>query len=188
MPAPKYTVQSVETQRAALVKAVQLAAKGSIDPKVRATALIITSDCRKNDGDEMLQAIYEAVKDGNPEVRGLEKGVKYVRDPLLIDFFTAPGRLLSECEEDPRKCAEDCDSHAILVAALCSSVGLRAGLRAFKPEGKKFYTHVYAVASPDVNSGEKMPKLLGMDTTMDRAYVGWEPRPGKTMTVLLENV
>lgn len=184
---PRVRVVTVETQRAALVKAAKMAADGSVMRKVRDAALIITSDVKKNDGEGQLQAIYDAVKEGHPDVRGLERGVKYVRDPVLVDFFTAPARLLSECENDGRKCAEDCDGHAMLVASLCAAIGLRAGLRAFKPDGKKIFTHVYAVAAPELMGSDGAPRLIGMDTTIDRAYPGWEPRPGKTMTILLED-
>lgn len=187
-PTPRHQTLTVDTQRIALVKAAKLAAKGSVDPKVRDAALIITHGCAKNDGEAQIQAIYDAVKEGHPEVRGLERGVKYVRDPILVDFFTSPGRLLQQCEDDPRKCAEDCDGHAMLQAALCGAIGLRSGLRAFQPKGKSVFTHVYAVACPDVNTNSDQPKLFGLDTTIDRAYVGWEPGPGKTMTVLLEQV
>lgn len=179
---------TVKDQADALLVAARLTAKASIHPKIRETALIITHACKKNDGDGQMQAIYDAVKEGHPDVRGLEKGVKYVRDPVLTDFFTSPVKLLKQCEADDRTCSEDCDGHGMLIAALCASIGLRSGLRAFKPDGKKSFTHVYAVASPDINAGDDKPKLHGMDTTIDRAYVGWEPSPGKTMTVLLEDL
>lgn len=187
---PRTRHVTVQTQKEALVTATRMAAKASLDKDVRLAAIAAVSGCAKNDVTCQLQQIYDAVKEGSPGVRGLERGVKYVKDPILSDFFTSPARLLKICQENPEQCGEDCDGHAMLIAAMCASIGIRSGLRAFMPDGESSYTHVYAVACPDLHERgpAKSIRLLGMDTTVDRASPGWEPSPGKILTCMLEEV
>lgn len=180
---------TVADQQKALLVAATLAAKSSLMQIVRQAAGKITANCAKNDVPCQLQAIFDAVRDGTDAVEGLSRGVKYVRDPILTDYFTSPARLLAECKEDPDHCFEDCDGMSMLVAALGASIGIRTGLRAFKPARSSVFTHVYAVACPDgtdTRPGNKI-ELIGMDTTVDSAYPGWQPTPGKTMTLMLED-
>ena len=168
----------------------KVAAKSSTSQIVRQAAGKITTDCVKNDVPCQLQAIFEAVRDGTDVVEGLKRGVKYVRDPILTDYFTSPARLLLECKDDPDHCFEDCDGMSMLIAALGASIGIRTGLRAFKPSRSQAFTHVYAVACPDGTDTRPSSKieLIGMDATVDSAYPGWQPSPGKTMTIMLEDV
>jgi len=166
----RLSVFSYETQRQALEILGKLAQKDAVHPKVREAALAIVSECKSRDDECELTAIYEAVKHGTPLLEGLSRGVRYVADPREMDHFTAPNRILEQCTRGI--CSEDCDGHGGLIAALVTSIGFRAGLRAWGPASKDGYTHVYAV----VGVPKRRPsRVVALDTTVDEAYVGWEP-------------
>lgn len=78
----------------------------------------------------------------------------------------------------------NCDGHAGLIVALAGSLGWRMGLRAYGPKSAKGYSHVYPVAA-----FPKLPpfnRVVGMDTTVGSAVVGWEPPKGNVLTAWLE--
>lgn len=155
---------------------------------VTAKTILTQSDCRDRDGLCELRAIFDAVKEGDPRVPGLAKGLKYLNDPQTMDYFIRPRRMLELCKQGA--CAEDCDSHAALVAALCIASGFRAGLRAYGPGKTGPYTHVYAVAilpkfGTDDVTGERVGSgdtVYGLDTTVSQSRVGWQPPVGHVMT------
>lgn len=171
-----------DTQADSLMFLRDVALKASTDPAVRKAALILTSRCAARDDLCELRAIFNAVKEGDDRVPGLANGVRYVSDPQHIDHFSSPRRLLKMCEEGA--CAEDCDGHAALIAALGAAVGFRMGLRAYGKRGReKIYTHVYAVAAfPKLG---RVAEVVGLDTTVPSAEVGWEPPRGNAMTAWL---
>lgn len=170
----------VATQRESLVELAKLAAKGALDPDVRRAALQITGNLPARDDMGELEAIYDAVKNGHPAIS--PTGVRYVADPLEADFFTAPRRLLEECQKGA--CAGDCDDQAALVAALCGAVGFKFGLRAYGryksgPSEKPEYEHVFCV----VGFPKRSPsKEIALDTTVPQATVGWHPPAGHVLT------
>lgn len=144
---------------------------------VRRAALAITQDCPARDDWCELEAIFEGVKHGNPNVPGLEKGMRYVADPLLYDLFTSPYRILTLCKEG--RCAGDCDDQSSLVAALAASIGFQAGLNAW---GRKLNEpdHVFAV----VRFPKKRPTgIVALDTSADvgETEVGWHPPGGHNL-------
>ena len=96
----------VKDQKAALGEIVKLVRKSQLDPAIVLAARQITSDCPARDDMCELQAIYNAVKNGDPRVKGLEKGVRYLADSTMSDVYTSPSRLLKDCEAGG--CAEDC--------------------------------------------------------------------------------
>lgn len=177
----------VPSQEAALRALAEQAQASVEDPLVRRTALEIIASCESRDDDCELAAIYDAVKRGHPGVEALRNGFKYVADPRSTDYFVSPRRNLEWCMNGA--CGGDCDDHAQLIAALAGSVGFKVGLRAWGPEEKgpfsdreNGYSHVYAV----VGVPKKRPReALGMDTTVDRADVGWEPPGGRRLTAWL---
>jgi hypothetical protein len=175
----RLSVVNVRDQKQALLRLATLTEQATVHPSVRAAAHRIIADCASRDDSCELEAIYEAVKNGTPLVKGLERGVRYVSDPQWADFFTAPNRLLSECAKGA--CGGDCDDAASLVAALAGSVGFRVGLRVWG-QSPGVYSHVYAVAGlPKHNPAE----VVGLDTTVPEAYVGWEPPKGHVLTAWL---
>jgi hypothetical protein len=159
----------------------ELIAKGAIDPKVVKAARQITSDCSARDDLCELEAIFRAVKEGDPRIPGLEKGLRYVSDPRSVDWYQGAKKILEECEDGA--CAGDCDEHNILVGALAASIGFKVGARAYGKAGSRNYTHVYCVAAVPKNG--PWPKSYGghgLDTTVASASVGWEPPKGRVMT------
>lgn len=177
-------------QRDSLMELAQITSEDALTPLVRKTALTIKaqSGCRDRDGLCELRAIFDTVKEGNRAVPGLEKGLQYVNDPQTMDYFIRPRKMLEFCQSGA--CAEDCDSHAALVASLCIALGFRAGLRAYGPGKSGMYSHVYAVAllpkfAVDDVTGQRVSAqdtVYGLDTTVSQSRVGWQPPPGHIMT------
>jgi hypothetical protein len=150
-------------------------------PEIVTAARRIVNDCPSRDDDCELNAVYEAVKSGTVKVKGLGKGFRYVLDPLPADWFQSPQRSLQSCLSGA--CGGDCDEHASLVAALVGALGYRVGLRAYGPAGGKDFTHVYAcVAYPKTRPPKDPREWVGMDTTVDEAFVGWDPPRGRFLT------
>lgn len=158
----------------------RLVEKSSLDPSIRRAALQITADCEGRDDTCELNAIYQAVKSGDPRVPGLENGIRYVSDARAADQFYSPVRLLQECQNGA--CAGDCDDHAAMIAALCSAIGFKVGLRAYGAKNAKGYSHVYAVAYTPKRAPSQ---TVGMDTTVPSAKVGWQPPKGRVMTAVI---
>lgn len=176
----RLSVFKVSSQREALVQLAQLAERSTVHPLVRETAIRIVSECQSRDDECELEAIFNAVKTGSSHVKALANGVKYVADGRWADHFTAPYRLLKQCANGA--CAEDCDGQASLIVALAGSLGFLVGLRAWG-RSEDNYVHVYAVAGlPKRNPA----KVVGLDSTVDESYVGWEPPKGVVMTAWLE--
>lgn len=164
-----------------------IAQRAAIHPDVVTIAKQITQDCDSRDDRCELLAIYEAVKNGDPRVAPLRSGVRYVRDPRFADYFTSPVDLLRQCVHGA--CAGDCDDHCMLIAALTAALGWKAGLRAYGEEDG--FSHVYAVvAFPKlpVRRGTKLvwDSVMGLDTTVPKAKVGWEPPEANVLTTWLE--
>lgn len=176
----RLSVLEVPDQKAALKTLATLVEKSTVDPLVRNAALAITSDCDSRDDECEVHAIFNAVKNGDSRVKGLENGLKYMSDPAWADFFTSPARTLRQLADGIN--GGDCDDATALVCALLGSLGFTVGLRAWgKKKGE--YTHVYGVVG--------MPKLdweelYGLDTTVEESYPGWEPPGGLTLTALLD--
>lgn len=176
---------NVANQEMALVKLYELVLKAVKSPLVRETAIQMVEGCTDRDDKCELEAIFAAVKSGNPNVDGFAQGVKYITDPEMytddgkdtIDHYTTPQRLIEQCKRGI--CAEDCDGHSALVASLAGALGFQYGLRIYKPRGSKYFEHVYAViAYPKLEP----TKVLAMDTTVHESYVGWEPQDGEVLT------
>lgn len=176
----RLSVFGVATQREALEQLAELAQRSTVHPLVRETAIRLTADCDARDDECELQAIFDAVKHGDPRVQGLKAGVRYVADPRWADHFTAPYRLLKQCASGA--CAGDCDDHAALIVALAGSLGFKVGLRVWGPTPSEF-VHVYAVAGVPKRDPRE---VVGLDTTVDASSVGWEPPNGSVMTAWLE--
>lgn len=176
----RLSLLEVGDQKEALQKLAEQTQRSVVQPTIRHAAMVITSDCPGRDDLCELEAIFNAVKHGDPRVKGLERGVRYVADPRWADFFTAPHRTLQMCRRG--SCAGDCDDQASLIAALAGAIGFKVGLRAWGPKAGDF-VHVYAVAT---TPKRKPSKVFGMDTTVPDSYVGWEPPGGHTLTAWLE--
>lgn len=176
----RLSVFEATSQRFSLEKLGELAQRSTVHPLVRETAMRIVAECPARDDMCELQAIYDAVKHGTPAVKALRNGVRYVADPRWADYFTAPYRLLKQCASGV--CSGDCDDAASLIAALAGAIGFKVGLRVWG-ETHDEYVHVYAV----VGVPKRAPtQVLGMDTTVESADVGWEPPKGAVLTAWFE--
>lgn len=173
----------IDNQRQALQKLAELTEKSVGEPLVRQVALQIIRSCSSRDDHCELEAIFNAVKYGDPAIKALKKGFKYVADPVIMDYFVAPRASLESCEVGA--CGGDCDDHASLISALAATLGFTVGLRAWG-SGKRGedYVHVYAVVA--LPKRPPFTKEVGLDTTVDDSNVGWEPRGGMTLTAWLE--
>lgn len=185
----------IASQKQSLTALAETVKRGMTDPRVVIAARQITMGCTARNDLCELQSIFDALKSGTSRVPGMRSGLRYVADPQVSDYFVEPGKLLDLCAQGA--CAEDCDSHAALMASLSGAIGFRVGLRAYGPTATGPYTHVYAVALlPKIpvdefsRSAGSADKVIGLDTTVSQSRVGWEPPPGRVLTAWIpqENV
>jgi hypothetical protein len=172
-------------QKEALRILARLTRRAVTSPTVVTVARKLTNSCASRDDECELRAIWEAVKYGNKDVKGLENGVRYVSDPLPADFFQGPLRTLKSCRIGA--CAEDCDGHAALVAALAGALGFHVGVRAWGKKGSSEYEHVYAcVAAPKLSPSKDPREWVGLDTTLENSDgFGWDPPTGRWLTAVV---
>ena len=77
----------------------------------------------------------------------------------------------------------NCDDASMMVAALAGAVGFTVGLRAWGDLDTDDFQHVYAVAMlPKLDPRE----VVGLDTTVEEAEVGWEPPEARVLTAWIE--
>lgn len=77
----------------------------------------------------------------------------------------------------------DCDEHVTVLGALAGSLGFTVGARAYARHASEPFEHVYAVALlPKKEEDPEVGQIVGLDTTVDSAYVGWQPSPGRYRT------
>lgn len=165
-------VIELPNQKAALLQLRDVVQPSVADPLVNEVALQLISPCPSRDDLCELEAIFHGVKYGNPEVRGFERGYKYVADPNWADKFTTPRKIIENLRAGIN--GGDCDEHTALICALGGSIGFTMGLLAYGPPGTEGFTHVLAVAQLPKRGGGK---LVGMDTTVVESFLGWLP-PG----------
>lgn len=163
-------ILTLNDQRGALLQLRDVIQPDVAHPLVREVALQIVSVCDSRDDICELQAIYDAVKNGRPDIQGFERGLKYIADPNWADLFTAPHKTIEFLRNGIN--GGDCDDHAALICALGGSIGFTMGLLAYGPPGVEGYTHVLAIAKLPKRGGQQ---LAGMDTTVSTASVGWLP-------------
>lgn len=99
--------------------------KGKADPSVRSLALRAIAGVRERDWRGEVDAVHRAVRNR----------IRYTMDPVGVELFVEPGRLLGEP-------AGDCDDHAALLGALLESIGHPVRLRVGGPGGGK-WSHVW---------------------------------------------
>lgn len=189
----KTTGFRVGNQSEALRALADLGRRSIAHPLVKETAHLIVRKCPPRDEACELEAIFNAVRHaswggGDPDVPGLAYGVRYAHDPILFDSFTAPYKLLElgrEANVSGGAPSGDCDDMAILLASLAGVVGFTTALRAWGPAHGSDFEHVYALAGLPKNNPTQW---YAMDATVDRAYVGWEPPPGRVLTAYVARV
>jgi hypothetical protein len=184
---PRFSLATAKNQTEALKLLAAQTRRSIVDYEISVAArAIVKEGCsgRARDDECELEAIYNAVKSGTDAVDWLQDGVHYVVDSRDVDQFFAPLRLMEMCKRGA--CAADCDDQAAMVCALAGSVGFRVGLYAWGQKTADDYEHVLAVAEvpKSPRPGEK-PALVALDTTVESAYVGWKPPPGKYLLIWL---
>lgn len=178
---PNARLLNAKDQQASLKLLAELAQRATVHPLIRNTALKIVRDCASRDDSCELEAVFNAVKKGDPGVAPLLNGFKYVADPRFADYFESPVDALENCLRGA--CGSDCDGHTALVIALLGSIGWRTGARAWGPD-KKGYIHVYPVVAFPKRAPFK--KVVALDTTVPESKVGWEPPNAEVLTAWLE--
>lgn len=177
---------TVEDQRQALMRLAMMARRSIAYPIVKDTAHLIVRKCKSRDDECELTSIYYAVKNGDPDVPGLMHGLRYVHDPVLFDSFTAPHRLLEMGMRANRAGGApggDCDDATMLITALAGVLGFQTMARAYAPSAGQDFDHVYAVIGLPKNG--PIVEWFGMDTTVPRAYPGWEPPRGHVLNAVV---
>lgn len=190
---PKLTFQSAATQRDAMVLAYKLATDSLRDPAggplVRETAIRMVRNCKGRDDMCEIQAVFTAIRDGDRGVPGFEKGMKYMTDPEMwsadgqdvIDHYTTPDRMIEECMRGV--CAEDCDGmSASLPIALLMSLGWKCAAAIFKPNGAKYFEHIYTLVGYPKLDPEK---VIAFDTTVSHD-MGWEATGGEHLSATFD--
>jgi len=170
----------VATQELALARLAEQTKRTMSAPIVRQTVLSILADCPSRDDLCEINAIFNAVKNGDPRVASLARGFKYVADPKHLDYFVSPERNLEWCAQGA--CGGDCDDHTALICALAGMAGFSVGMRIWGPDpGLNEFSHVYAVVGYPKRGGSGS-KIMGMDTTVETSKPGWEPPKGRVKT------
>lgn len=177
---PSAILLDAKSQEKALHLLADLAQRATVHPLIRNTTLKVIRNADARDDRAELEAIFQAVKHGDQEVAPLVNGVKYVADPNYADYFESPVDILNNCIKGA--CGSDCDGQTGLIIAMAGSIGFTTGLRAYGTADGK-YSHVY----PVVALPKKKPfrAVVGLDTTVAKSRVGWEPPEAHVMTAWL---
>lgn len=172
----------------------------SMNLVLQGLARALTKNCpARNDWCE-LTAIYNGVKNGRSDLGayGLLNGLRYLADARTgadgseTDVFFKPSRLIAMLQKGEN--GADCDDQSMLVAALAKNCGFRVGLRAYgEGDVAGGYEHVYPIAlipkrgpwKTDSQGRIDESLIVGMDTTVPQARVGWQPPAGNVFTVML---
>lgn len=167
-----FRLLEVADQRTALRTLRDMTQPFTADPVVNEIALLATGVCESRQDLCELNAIFDLVKNGRPDIPGFERGLKYVADPNWADTFRTPRRIIENLQAGIN--GGDCDDHAALICALGGSIGFTMGFLGYGPPGSEELTHVLAVAKiPKRLDGEI--QLVGLDTTVSEATLGWLP-------------
>jgi transglutaminase-like putative cysteine protease len=143
-----------------------LAEEGARDLAVRETAIAIVkaAGAAAHDSKAELQALFAFVRDR----------VRFVSDVLGVETLQGAPYTL-------RVMAGDCDDRAVLLVALCRSIGIPASLSfrvvALSKSRPGAYSHVYVMANL---KGSRIP----MDPTYAANQLGWQyPNPFRSAEV-----
>lgn len=182
-----------KSQRDAMVFAYKLATDALRSPEgeplIRETAIRMVRNCKSRDDMCELQAVFDAIRDGDRGVPGFEHGVKYMTDPEIwsaggkevMDHYTSPDRLIEQCQRGV--CAEDCDGMgASLLIALLMSLGFKCAACIFKPADSTVYEHIYTlVGYPKLDPD----KIIALDPTVSND-MGWEATGGEHLAATFD--
>lgn len=121
----------------------KLVYQGSGDPRVRRLAEEITADLLPGDYAGEAYAIYAYILGNRGMTLGRGHGMRYVRDPVNIEYLTRARELLE-------RMAEDCDGSSVLICCLLRSIGHHCAFCVAAFDGNPEPSHVFAmVRCPD---------------------------------------
>ena len=159
--APQTRPYNVSALRERVSHIQRLICKGGLDPVVHEKAKTILS--RKCGSDWCTKE-----KDWTAEQKALfnlvRANVRYVKDPLNADAFSAAGRVLATG-------AGDCDDLSIVLGSLLQAVGHEVRLVVVQTKDKPSWSHIFIQAKSDSTG-----KWLTLDASVSKP-AGWEP-PG----------
>lgn len=187
-----YQSFEVSDAQESLAKLAGLVLKGMETEDYRVAAVKLVKSCLRlrqgsgSDRDSMdqslceLEALFQAITDGDKRIDWLREGVGYIADPAVFDLFHNPGRIVALCRQGA--CAVDCDDHSIIMGSLAGCVGFKVGLRAWGKRPDEL-THVYTVVRvPKVRTR----RTLALDTSTGSPKMGWQPKGGHVVTCWIE--
>jgi hypothetical protein len=136
----------------------RFANKGKTDLTVQkiVDSIIAKTGCKNRDYQCKAQALYDFVK----------SYIRFERDPFGVEMVQEPLVTL-------KRKAGDCDDHATLIAAMFGAIGYPYSFKTIKADRRRpsEFSHIYTI----INIPGK--GWVGADTSVDPAYLGWEP-PG----------
>lgn len=106
------------------------------------------------------KAIFDVIR--NPRSKF---AVRYTRDSLIADVFTAAERTLLKTH------GGDCDDYCVTIGAMLMSVGHPVRLRVIQTSDKDTWSHIYLI-TPSKFDDPTAP-WVALDASMDRPF-GWE--------------
>lgn len=133
---------------------------GRVDNKAGARWCVPEKDCLAE-----VKALFEAVR--NPKSK---YAVRYTRDALLADVFTAPERTLLKSH------GGDCDDYVITLGSMLMAVGHQVKLRVIATRRNGVddriapWSHIYLITPTDFDNPRKW---ISVDASMDKP-LGWE--------------
>lgn len=162
----KVTTKRVGSIDARVEEIRKLIVKGSLHPQVREAALKVLSQkcgdryCVKEKSYQgEIDALFWSMRDPKSPI-----SMRYVRDHVTVDQFTAADKLLDLH-------AGDCDCGSILLGSLLRSVGYPVKLRIMQAKGADSWSHVFLLAgSPPTDP----TKWTGLDWSVESAVPGWQ--------------
>jgi transglutaminase-like putative cysteine protease len=157
MKATKVEVHSLEERIKYISEHIR---EGREDPDVREFVMqVVNEKCGdkwcvgEKDNDAEIIAVFDAVR----------KTVRYVRDPVSADTYSAPKHTL-------RLHGGDCDDYSVLLGAALGAIGYPVKLRVIWSKGSEDWNHIYVLVGLPP---EHPDKWVPLDASVDKP-AGWE--------------
>lgn len=82
----------------------------------------------------------------NACVEFVQNGVRYMPDPVGIEYLKTPALMLKEIAQNGQSVG-DCDDHCVLLQAMLLTLGMNASTVGVKLPGSQWFNHVIVAAS-----------------------------------------
>lgn len=152
----KGSLNSALREKTVEILSTKCDALGRIQPKGKGGKYCVPEkDCLAE-----VQAIFDAIR--NPKSKF---SVRYTRDSILADVFTAPERTLLKTH------GGDCDDFCVTIGAMLMAVGHPVRLRVIQTSDKPSWSHIYLI-TPTKFDDPRAP-WISVDASMDKP-LGWE--------------